>query len=180
MDVPWGHLNEDKASSGIKLLVLTPPHSNANEERVFSLIKKNKAEFRGSLDLNRTLSSIITVKMNLDGESHQSRPSTSLLKKSKSSTGEHKETTTSSKALQVNDTPSRDTDSHHQPVAFPEENAPATPLNRSRTEYPLSADKTDPVVRPQNATNCKLPTSKVQAKASAANDCKLRIGPCCS
>ena len=110
MDVIWGHLSEDKASCGIKrfsklsiaaLLVLTLPHSNADEERVFSLIKKNKTEFRGSL------CSIITVKMNFDGESHQFIHSASLIKKSKSSTGEynrlHKKTT----AL------SGDTDSHH-------------------------------------------------------------------
>ena len=110
MDIIWGNLSEDKDSCGIKrfpklssaaLLVLTLLHSNADEEHVFSLIKKNKTEFRGSLDLNRTLSSIITVKMNLDGESHQFRPSASLIKKSKSSTGEynrlHKKTTTLSR-----------------------------------------------------------------------------------
>ena len=178
MDVIWGHLSEDKASCGIKrfpklssiaLLVLTPSHSNADEERVFSLIKKSKTEFTGSLGLNRTLSSIITMKMNLDGESHQFRPSASLIKKSKSSTGEHnrlhKKTTTSSWG----------TDSHHQPVASPEENAPATPPNCNRTEPPSSMDKTDPVLQRQNATNCKLPTSKFKAKASAANDCKPGI-----
>ena len=36
-------------------------------------------------------------------------------------------------------------------------------------------DKTAPVLQSQNATNCKLPTSKVQAKASATNDCKSGI-----
>ena len=40
---------------------------------------------------------------------------------------------------------------------------------------PSSMDKTAPVFQSQNATNCKLPTSKVQAKASAANDCKPGI-----
>ena len=152
--------------SSAALLVLTLPHSNADEEHVFSLIKKNKTEFRGSLDLNRTVSSIITVEMNLDGESHQFRPSASLIKKSDSSTGEynrlHKKTAISS----------RDTNSHHQPVASPKENAPATPPNRNHTEPPSSMDKTAPVLQSQNATNCKLPTLKVQAKASATNDCK--------
>ena len=51
MDIIWGNLSEDKASCGIKLfpklssvalLVLTLPHSNADEERVFSLIKKTR------------------------------------------------------------------------------------------------------------------------------------------
>ena len=36
-------------------------------------------------------------------------------------------------------------------------------------------DKTAPVLQSQNATNCKLPTSKVQAKASVTNDCELGI-----
>ena len=77
----------------------------------------------------------------------------------------HKKTTTSS----------FDTDSHHQPVASPEENAPATPPDRNRTEPRSSMDKTDPVLQRQNATNCKLPTSKVKAKASATIDCKPGI-----
>ena len=55
--------------------------------------------------------------MNLDEESHQFRPSASLIQKSKSSIGEynqlHNKTTTSS----------GDADSYHQPVASPEENA---------------------------------------------------------
>ena len=75
------------------------------------------------------------MKIDLDGDSHQLRPSASLIKKSKSSTGEynrlHKKTTTSS----------GDTDIHHQPVASPEGNAPATPPNCSRTEPPSSMDK---------------------------------------
>ena len=42
--------------------VCTIPHSNAGEERIFSLINKNKTSVRGSLLLEGTLSSIITVK----------------------------------------------------------------------------------------------------------------------
>ena len=95
------------------------------------------------MDLNRTLSSIITVKMNLDRESHQFRPSASLINKSKSSTGEHKRL-------------------HKKTISH----APATLPNRNRTEPPSSMDKTAPVLHDKNATNCKLPTSKVQATAS--------------
>ena len=36
-------------------------------------------------------------------------------------------------------------------------------------------DKTVPVLQSQNATNCNLPTSKVQAKAFATDDCKPGI-----
>ena len=49
------------------------------------------------------------------------------------------------------------------------------PPNRNRTEPPSRMNKTDPVLQRQNATNCKLPKSKVKAKASAANDCKVGI-----
>ena len=45
------------------MLVLTLPHSNAQEERVFSMICKNKTKFRPNLQLNGTLSSIICVKL---------------------------------------------------------------------------------------------------------------------
>ena len=83
----------------------------------------------------------------------------------------HKKTTTSSRDTDKD----TDKDSHHQPVASPEENAPTTPPDRNRTEPPSSMDKTDPVLQRQNATNCKLPTSKVKVKASAANDCKPGI-----
>lgn len=51
--------------SSIALLVLTIPHSNAEEERALSLIWKNKTVFRPNLDPNETLGSIITVKMEL-------------------------------------------------------------------------------------------------------------------
>ena len=51
--------------SKIVFLVLTIPHSNADEERVFSMIKKNKTAFRPSLDLEETLGSIITIKMEM-------------------------------------------------------------------------------------------------------------------
>ena len=40
--------------SKIALYVLTIPYSNAAEERVFSMIKKNKIEFRANIDLSKT------------------------------------------------------------------------------------------------------------------------------
>ena len=42
--------------------MLTLPHSNAEEERLFSMITKNKTKFRPSLKLDGTLSSILTIK----------------------------------------------------------------------------------------------------------------------
>ena len=47
----------------IALLVLTLPHSNSEEERVFSLVTKNKTKFRPNLKPDGTLSSILTIKL---------------------------------------------------------------------------------------------------------------------
>ena len=44
-------------------LVLVISHSNAGEERVFNLIRKNKTPTRSCLDRNGTLASIIQVKL---------------------------------------------------------------------------------------------------------------------
>jgi hypothetical protein len=45
--------------------VMTVPHSNAGEERIFSLINKNKKPSRSSLELNVTLLSLIVVKTHI-------------------------------------------------------------------------------------------------------------------
>ena len=43
--------------------VLTIPHKNAAEERVFSMIKKNKNELRPDLELSKSSDSIMVIKM---------------------------------------------------------------------------------------------------------------------
>src|SRR4029434_887240 len=49
-------------------LVLVLPHSNADAERVFSVVGLNKTKTRNSLALDGTLSSIMAIKMaDLDG-----------------------------------------------------------------------------------------------------------------
>ena len=72
MDVIWGYLNSVKnvdrkltfeRLAKVALLVLTIPHSNAEEERVFSLVTKNKTKFRPNLKLDGTLASILTIKL---------------------------------------------------------------------------------------------------------------------
>ena len=64
-DIIWTYLRQPfSLLSKIALSVLTIPHSNAAEERVFSMIKKNKTEFRANLDLSKTLDSIMVIKMN--------------------------------------------------------------------------------------------------------------------
>ena len=49
--------------------VLTILHSNKEEERVFSIVKKSKTCFRPSLDPEETVVSIVAVKLALESES---------------------------------------------------------------------------------------------------------------
>lgn len=72
MDVIWGYLSSLKLGNGshkfgrisdVAKTVLILPHSNAGEERVFSLIRKNKTAFRPSLQVDGTLASLPTIKM---------------------------------------------------------------------------------------------------------------------
>ena len=71
MDKLWAFISKIKAPDGsyrfeqlsrIARLILCIPHSNAEEERIFSEIKKNKTCFRPNLDPSETLGSIITAK----------------------------------------------------------------------------------------------------------------------
>jgi hypothetical protein len=91
MDVIWGHLGNLKVSgyprfqhlSKVAQLVLVLPHSNAEEERAFSLVRKNKTCFRGNLDMNRTLSAIMTIKMNSTAPCFEYKPTDEVVKNSK-------------------------------------------------------------------------------------------------
>ena len=65
--------------------VMTIPHSNAGEERIFSLINKNKTPTRSSLKLDGTLSSLIAVKTHIDNPL-QWQLSKTLLEKAKKAT----------------------------------------------------------------------------------------------
>ena len=90
MDVIWGYLKPRLPHLGeIAESVLVIPHSNASEERVFSIIRKNKTEFRSRLDLGRSLNSIMRIKMSFPESllpCHEWKPSDELLKKCKSAT----------------------------------------------------------------------------------------------
>ena len=87
MDIIWSYLRQPfPLLSKIALSVLTLLHSNATEERVFSMIKKNKTEFRANLDLSKTLDSIMVIKMNHPEQMipcHSMRFSDEFLKKCK-------------------------------------------------------------------------------------------------
>ena len=45
---------------------MTIPHSNAGEDRIFSLINKNNTPTRSSLQIDGTLSSLIIIKTHID------------------------------------------------------------------------------------------------------------------
>ena len=98
MDILWNYLNEMKGPDGaflfkrlasVALLVLTLPHSNAEEERVFSMVTKNKTKFRPSLKLDGTLSSILTVKLAKSEHCHKYDPPLSVLKSTKKATSDY-------------------------------------------------------------------------------------------
>jgi hypothetical protein len=76
IDIFWGYLKDILVPGTntyqydllfqVAELVMTIPHSNAVEERIFSLISKNKTSSRPSLHLDGTLSSLITVKTHIE------------------------------------------------------------------------------------------------------------------
>lgn len=95
MDVIWGYIDRLKRADNspqfrllckVARLVLIIPHSNAGEERVFSLIKQNKTPVRSSLNANGTLSSLIQVKLANSTPCIAWEPPTDLLKASKTAT----------------------------------------------------------------------------------------------
>ena len=63
--------------------MLILPHSNSEEEQVFSLISKNKTKFRSNLQLDGTLSSIITIKLANLELCNKYEPPKSILEKAK-------------------------------------------------------------------------------------------------
>ena len=54
-------IKEKQTLCDVAKTVLILPHSNAREERVFSLIRKNKTAFRLSLQVDGTLDSLLTI-----------------------------------------------------------------------------------------------------------------------
>ncbi|KAK6191362.1 hypothetical protein SNE40_003074 [Patella caerulea] len=97
MDVIWGFLGHMVHAGGrlrfaklsaVAKLVLVIPHSNAGEERVFSMVRKNKTDFRNSLSVDGTLMSLLTVKL-ANPEStpcHRWEPPKDLMKAAKGAT----------------------------------------------------------------------------------------------
>lgn len=98
MDILWAYLRTLKTPDGafsfkrlvtVALLILTLPHSNAEEERVFSMVTKNKTKFRPSLKLDGRLSSIVTIKLAKSEPCHEYTFSAAVLKSAKKATTEY-------------------------------------------------------------------------------------------
>ena len=98
MDMIWHYLSNLKAVDGknrfsrishVAKLVLVIPHSNAEEERIFSMVRKNKTAFRPNLDPKGTLSSILTIKLGSHQPAHVFEPPKSMLKKAKTATWDY-------------------------------------------------------------------------------------------
>ena len=79
-----------QASSPIAKLILSLPHSNAEEEHLFSMVKRIKTAFRPNLDRQETLGSILTVKLALKGEKiHKVDIPNDILTRTKKATWEY-------------------------------------------------------------------------------------------
>ena len=99
VDVLWSHLCKmQKIGSSqpmflrlaqVVKVVMVIPHSNASEERILSMVRKNKTPFRPSLGLDRTLPSIIQVKLGVDDPCEKFKPTKQLLEKAKKVTWEY-------------------------------------------------------------------------------------------
>ena len=98
MDVIWHYLSSLRAAdnslrfprlASVAKLVLTIPHSNTQEERLFSMVRKNKTAFRPSLDPKGTLSSILTIKLAAKESAHCFEPTKAVLSKAKAATWEY-------------------------------------------------------------------------------------------
>ena len=98
MDVLWHHLSKVKGGDGrltfprlskVSKLVLTIPQSNAGEERVFSMVRKNKTPFRPNLGLDKTLPSLLTIKLATEEPCHKYSPPPKVVKRAGKVTWEY-------------------------------------------------------------------------------------------
>ena len=93
-DQTWCNLNQLRQKDGVARFdllfevakhILVLPHSNAEEERIFSTVSKNKTKFRATLSNKTTLPSILTCKTNFFRETpcYAFVPSLALIQKAK-------------------------------------------------------------------------------------------------
>ena len=106
MDVIWKYIASMKCADGnkkfgriskIAKLVLCIAHSNAGEERVFSMVRKNKTPFRPNLSLDKTLPSLLSVKLATDEPCHKYNPPPAVVQRTGKVTWEYNKQHTRSK-----------------------------------------------------------------------------------
>lgn len=91
MDRIWGNISQLKLAgshrfsllSKVASITLVIPHSNADEERIFSSVRKDKTSFRASMELDRTLSSLLVCQLNNEGDCLSYEPTRDVIVKSK-------------------------------------------------------------------------------------------------
>ena len=66
----------------VALAALSLPHSNADAERSFSILRKIQQDSRGNLH-HQTTTSLLSCKMNQDAECYKFNPTDQLLRKAK-------------------------------------------------------------------------------------------------
>ena len=98
-DAIWNLLASIKSADGCRprfsnlakmaKLALVLPHSNAGEERLFSLVRLNKTSYKSAVSLDGTLSSIVTVKNHPSDSSTKFDPPKELLEKSNKATKQY-------------------------------------------------------------------------------------------
>ncbi|XP_056003345.1 uncharacterized protein LOC125662754 isoform X2 [Ostrea edulis] len=95
----WNTMGNLKLPSGQKQfqllhqlskIVLTLPHSNADTERTFSMLKKIQTDSRESL-ADKTIHSLLSVKINNPEECHQYKPEPELVRAAKSACALYKQ-----------------------------------------------------------------------------------------
>ena len=116
MDIIWHQLQEMKSQIvcnyrfthlfKVATIILVMPHSNAGIKYIYSIINKNK--FKNSdcnqLDVNRSLSSILLIKLDQPESDHKCynfHPNKKLIKDTKQATGKYNKFHLSSKSLRL-------------------------------------------------------------------------------
>ena len=102
MDILWWHLAHmllpESSTRRFQHLhkvaeaVLVIGHSNAGEERLFSMVRKNKTDSRSALSLDGTLSNLLSMKLHYPEDStpcYKWKPEEALIKKGKGAAKEY-------------------------------------------------------------------------------------------
>lgn len=98
MDTIWAYLSGLRGVDGmlrfpklakVAQFVLIIPHSNADEERVFSMVTKNKTVFRSNLKFDGTLGSILKVKLANSESCTTFEPPSTVLETAKKATRQY-------------------------------------------------------------------------------------------